>query len=101
MARLVKQPLPDPPKTYDQQYMFRVVNALNLLGLQITAEGEWIAARFIATNMVYVDPTGGDPKSVLNTTGLPTGLLYMLRNQAQALGTPLDYVMTIVKGTDA
>lgn len=100
MARIVKQPLPDPPKTYDQQYMFRLANALDLLMLQVTAEAEWVAARYIATNMVYVDPTGQDPKSVPNTTGLPTGLLYMLRNQAQALGTPLDYVVTIVKGTD-
>lgn len=98
--RVIRQPLPDPPAAYDQAYIFRMVNALNLLMNQVTAQAEWVAARYIATDMVYVDPTGQDPKSVLNTKGLPTGLLYMLRNQAQALGTPLDYVVSVVKGTD-
>lgn len=99
-ARVIRQPLPDPPQAYDQEYMFRLVNALNLLMNQLTAPAEWVAARFIQSAPVYVDPTGGDPNSVPTTAGLPTGMLYMLRNPAVALGDPFDYVVTIVKEQD-
>jgi hypothetical protein len=96
MPRIIRQPLPDPPKAYDQPYMFRLVNALNLLGLQITAEAEWIAARFIATAPVYVDPSGEDPNAQADTANLPTGLLYFLRDSSQPLGSPHAYFFTIV-----
>ena len=99
-SRVVRQTLPDPPVVYDQQYTFRLVNALNLLMNQVTAEAEWTAARYIATAPVYVDPSGQDPNAQTNTTGLPTGLLYLLRDPDQALGTPGAYFFSIVKEAD-
>ena len=99
-GRVVRQPLPDPPTVYDQGFMFRVVNALNLLQLQLTADAEQVAARYISTAPVYVDPTGADTKAVKDTTGLPTGLLYLLRNPGVALGSSGDYFYSIVKGSD-
>jgi hypothetical protein len=73
MARVVQQPLPDPPPVYDQQYMFRLANAINLFMLQSTAQakGETIAARFILTDPVHIP--GDQP----DTAGLPTGMLYL------------------------
>lgn len=100
-ARVVRQPLPDPPDAYNQEYMFRLVNALNLFMLQSAqAQAEQVAARYIATAPVYVDPSKADPDSVPDTTGLPTGLIYFLRNTTYALGTPQAYFATIVKETD-
>lgn len=99
-ARVIRQPLPDPPAAYDQSYVFRMVNALNLLMNQVTAQAEWVAARYVATAPVYVDPTGEDPNAVTDTAGLPTGLLYLLRDPDEALGTPAAYFFSIVKEQD-
>lgn len=96
MPRIIRQPLPDPPKAYDQEYMFRLVNALNLLGLQITADAEWIAARYISTTPVYVDPASVDPNVYKDTSSLPTGLLYFLRDPSHPLGSPQAYFLSIV-----
>lgn len=99
-SRVIRQPLPDPPVSYDQAYTFRMVNALNLLMDQVTAGAEWVAARYVATAPVYVDPSGADPNAQTSTVGLPTGLLYLLRNPGQPLGSPAAYFFSIVREAD-
>src|SRR5262245_34789682 len=100
MARIVQQPLPDPPPVYDQRYFFRLVNALTLFMLQSTAQAESIAARFICTDPVVVDPTGQAPGSVPDTSRLATGTLYLVRDPSVPLGSPGAFLMSIVKEQD-
>lgn len=102
MARVVQQPLPDPPQAYDQAYFFRLVNAVNLFMLQETgqAKAESIAARFVCTAPPVVDPTGQDPNSIPDTSTLPTGTLYLMRNTAVAVGSPGAYTFSIVTEAD-
>lgn|SRR5215831_2086275 len=100
MARIVQQPLPDPPPTYDQHYFFRLVNALTLFMLQSTAQAESIAATFICTDPVVVDPTGQEPDSVPDTSHLPTGALYLVRNPSAPVGSAGAFLISIVRGQD-
>lgn len=100
MSRIVRQPLPDPPDAYDQEYMFRLVNALNLLMLQLTAPAEIIAARFISTSVPIVDPTGENSNAQADTTGLPTGLMYLLRDPDEPVNSPTAYFISLVKEQD-
>lgn len=100
MSRVVRQPLPDPPPGYDQQYFLRLVNALNLFMNQVIAPAEIIGARFIATSTPIVDPTGENPDAQLDTTGLPTGLLYLLRDPDEPVDSPTAYFVSIVKEQD-
>lgn len=65
MARQVRQTLPNPPPTYDQEYIAALARAVNFYMGQATALAEVIAARFIMTD----PPTG--------TVGLPVGTLYL------------------------
>jgi len=100
MARIVRQPLPDPPPVYDQSYFFRMVNALNLFMLQVTAQAEQIAARYIATDPVLVDPTGENPQARPDTSGLPTGMFYLLRDPDEPVNSPTAYFLSMVKEQD-
>jgi hypothetical protein len=103
MARLINQPLPDPPQAYDQEYFFRLINALNLFMLQSTgqAKQEDVAARFICTAPVVVDPAGKVPNSVPNTKGLPTGMIYFFPNPDQpTAGQPGEFYACIVTQKD-
>lgn len=85
MARLVRQPLPEPPAVYDQAYLAKLVNAVNQFMFQVTAQAEIVSASYICTAPVLVDPTGQRPNSVPNTVGLPTGTFYIF---PRTLGTP-------------
>ncbi|PWT73759.1 MAG: hypothetical protein C5B60_07765 [Chloroflexi bacterium] len=99
MARLIRQQLPEPPATYDQSYLSRLVHALNLFMLQSTAQAEVIAASFICTAPVVVDPTGILPNSVPSTHGLATGTLYLYRDEPP-LGSPGAFYVSIVTEQD-
>jgi hypothetical protein len=99
MARVVRQPLPDPPAVYDQAYFFRVINALNIFMLQSTAPAEWIAASYICTSPVIVDPTGTIPNSVPDTSSLPNGMLYLYK-AAPPVGEPGAFYVSIVTEHD-
>ena len=100
MPRVVRQPLPDPPPVYDQAYLFRVVNALNIFMMQITAPAEWTAASYICTSAVLVDPTGV-LSPVLDTSGLPTGTLYLYpAGQAPGPHGEGRYYVSIVTESD-
>jgi hypothetical protein len=99
MARIIRQPLPDPPATYDPVYVAKLVNAINQFMLQTTAEAEVVAATFISTAPVVVDPTGAVPGSVTNTAGLPNGTFYLYRT-AIPLGSPGAFYVSIVTEQD-
>lgn len=99
MARLVRQQLPEPPATYDQSYLSKLVHALNLFMLQSTAQAEVVAANFICTAPVIVDPTGTIPRSVPNTSGLATGTFYLYRDEPP-LGSPGAFYVSIVTEQD-
>ena len=99
MARLVRQQLPAPPATYDQSYLSKLVDALNLFMLQNTAQAEEVAANYVCTAPVIVDPTGTIPRSVPTTAGLPTGMLYLYR-AAPPLGSPGAFYVSIVTEQD-
>jgi hypothetical protein len=99
MARLIRQALPDPPATYDQSYISKLTNAVNLFMLQVTAEAEVVAARYICTAPVIVDPTGAVAGSVPTTKGLPTGTFYLYR-ATPPLGQPGAFYVSIVTEQD-
>jgi hypothetical protein len=99
MARIIRQPLPDPPATYDAAYVAKLVNAVNQFMLQSTAEAEVVAANYIATAPVVVDPSGTVSGSVTSTVGLPTGTLYLYR-AAPPLGSPGAFYVSIVTEQD-
>jgi hypothetical protein len=99
MARIIRQPLPDPPATYDSAYLSKLVNAVNQFMLQSTAQAEVVAATFIATAPVVVDPTGAVAGSVPNTVGLPNGTFYLYRTTIP-LGSPGAYYVSIVTEQD-
>ena len=99
MARLVRQQLPEPPATYDQSYLAKLVGALNLFMLQATAQAEVVAASFVCTAPVIVDPTGTIPRSVPSTVGLPTGTFYLYRDEPP-LGSPGAFYVSIVTEQD-
>ena len=88
MARLIRQQLPEPPATYDQSYIAKLANAINQFMLQVTAQAEVVAASYICTAPVVVDPTGAIPGSVPTTKGLPNGTLYLYKT-GQAPGAPV------------
>jgi len=67
MARQVRQTLPDPPPTYNQEYIAALARSVNAYMGQAQALAEVTAGRFIMTDQ----PT--------STVGLPVGTLY-LRN---------------------
>ena len=71
MARSVRQLIPAPPDHYDQQYLSRLVDALNRYMFQRQALGELIAARFIMTDAPSI------PDLFPDTTTLATGTLYL------------------------
>jgi len=98
MARAVKQNLPQPPPTYDQEYVAQLANAINRYMVQREAPGESIAARFISTDMPIVDKT--PPTGVTaypDTSQLPNGTLYLT---AVPGGTAGQYFVSVVKKTD-
>lgn len=99
MARLVRQQLPEPPATYDQSYLAKLVNALNLFMLQSTAQAEVIAAAYICTAPVIVDPSGTIPNSVTGTVGLPTGTFYLYPGGGPP-GAPGAFYVSIVTEQD-
>jgi hypothetical protein len=99
MARLIRQPLPEPPATYDQAYVAKLVNAMNQFMLQVTAQAEVVAASYICTAPVKVDPSGAVAGSVANTKGLPTGTFYLYR-AAPPLGSPGAFYVSIVTEQD-
>lgn len=99
MARIVWQSLPQPPTTYDQAYLAKLTNALNLFMLQSTAQAEIAAATFICTAPVIVDPTGTLPNSVPTTKGLATGTFYLFRT-GSSVGTPGALYVSIVTEAD-
>jgi hypothetical protein len=99
MARLIRQALPDPPPTYDPAYVAKLVNAINLFMLQTTALAEVVAARYICSAPVIVDPTGTVSGSVATTAGLPTGTFYLYR-AAPPLGSPGAFYVSIVTEQD-
>jgi hypothetical protein len=100
MARIIRQPLPDPPATYDASYLSKLVNAVNQFMLQTTAQAEVVAASYIMTAPVVVDPTGAISGSVKTTAGLPNGTLYLYRG-APPLGSPGAFYVSIVTEQDA
>ena len=91
--------MPDPPASYDQSYIAKLANAVNQFMFQVTAQAEMVAATYICTAPVVVDPTGAVPKSVPNTAGLPTGTFYLYRT-AIPLGSPGAYYVSIVTEND-
>jgi hypothetical protein len=99
MARIIRQPLPEPPASYDSSYISKLVNAVNQFMLQSTAQAEVVAANYIATAPVVVDPTGAVPGSVTSTVGLPNGTFYLYR-AAPPLGQPGAFYVSIVTEHD-
>jgi hypothetical protein len=99
MARVIRQPLPEPPASYDPSYISKLANAINQFMLQVTAQAEVIAASFICTAPVIVDPTGAVAGSVPSTKGLPTGTFYLYR-AAPPLGSPGAFYVSIVTEHD-
>jgi hypothetical protein len=71
MARIVKQPLPQPPPVYDQAYVSQLAAAINQYMIQAQAPAEVTAARFILVDPLHV------PGDVASTAGLPTGMMYL------------------------
>jgi len=71
MARVVRQSLPQPPPVYDQTYISRLTDAVNEYMFQAQAPAEVIAARFILVDPLHI------PADVPDTTGLPTGMMYL------------------------
>jgi K+/H+ antiporter YhaU regulatory subunit KhtT len=65
MARQVRQTLPDPPPTYNQEYIAALVRSVNHYMGQAQALAEVTAARYIMTDQ----PT--------STVGLKVGTLYV------------------------
>jgi hypothetical protein len=72
MARIARQTIPAPPDHYDQQYISRVVDALNKYMFQ-RSQGEIIAARFISTATPIVGPSPNLP----DTKTLANGTIYL------------------------
>jgi hypothetical protein len=99
VARIIRQPMPEPPSTYDQSYVSKLVNAVNQYMLQATAQAEVVAANYIMTAPVVVDPSGTVPGSVTSTAGLPNGTLYLYR-AAPPLGSPGAFYLSIVTEQD-
>lgn len=99
-GRLVRQPLPDPPATYDQSYLSKLVSAVNLFMFQVTAPAEITAARFICNSPVIVDPSGTVPDSVPDTSGLPTGTIYFYPVAGATPGQPGALFASIVTRQD-
>lgn len=78
MARQVRQTLPDPPATYDRDYMAALAKAVNNYMGQAQALGEVIAGHYIMTDPILVP--GSEitvPPGQANTAGLPVGLVYL------------------------
>lgn len=71
MARQVRQTLPDPPATYNQQYVAALARSVNSFMGQTTALAEVVAARFICTDAVRV------PGDLPDTRTLQTGTIYL------------------------
>jgi hypothetical protein len=92
MARTVRQDLPSPPAIYDQAYIAQLAEAINRYMVQREAPAEVIAARFILVDPLEI------PGDVPDTTGLPTGMLYLAKPPGWVTGGP--YFLTIVLGTD-
>lgn len=81
MARQVRQRLPDPPPTYDQNYIAALARSVDSYMNQAQALAEVVAARFIMT----------DPPTT--TVGLKVGTLYL----TTVSGVP---VLSVVQETD-
>ena len=92
MARVVKQNLPQPPETYDQDYIAQLVGAVNRYMVQREAQGEMVAARFIMTDPISV------PGDYPTTAGLPTGTIYLKQVPGAPAGTMF---LTVVGKGDA
>lgn len=101
MARLIRQQLPDPPPTYDQAFLSKLVNAVNLFMLQATAQAEVVGASYICTAPVIVDPSANPvPGSVPTTAGLPTGTFYLYPIAVPGPGQPGHFYVSIVTEQD-
>lgn len=100
MARIIRQNLPDPPPVYDQAYISKLADAINRYMIQATAQAEVVAASYICTAPVIVDPRGVEPGSVPNTAGLPNGTLYLYPIAAPASGQPGHFYVSIVTEND-
>lgn len=96
MARVIRQPLPEPPATYDPSYIAKLANAINMFMLQSTAQAEVVAARYICTAPVIIDPSGNIAGSVPSTRGLPTGTLYLYRVAGPPINSPGAFYVSIV-----
>jgi hypothetical protein len=92
MARIVRQTIPAPPGHYDQQYTARLVDAINKHMFQ-QAQGESIAARFVATDT----PIIGAAPNLPNTSTLATGTLVLKPLPGAPAGT---YYLTVVQESD-
>jgi hypothetical protein len=99
-GRQIRQKLPDPPPTYDQTYIAQLADAVNDYMVQATAPAEVIAARFILVDQVIVDPSGKTPGALVDTSTLPTGMLYVLPVTPPKPGTPGNYIISIVRPED-
>jgi len=91
MGRVIKQPLPQPPAAYDQTYIAQLADAINDYMYQAQAPAEVIAARFILIDPLRI------PTDVPNTTGLPTGMMYLKQVPGATAGS---YFLTLVMDTD-
>jgi hypothetical protein len=92
MARIVRQTIPAPPNHYDREYTARLVDAINKHMFQ-QAQGESIAARFIATDT----PIIGAAPNLPSTATLPTGTFVLKPLPGAPAGT---YYLTVVQESD-
>ena len=102
MARVIRQDLPTPPATYDQAYFAKLVGAINEFMLQMTAPAEVVAATYICTAPVIVDPSASPvPGSFPSTKGLPTGTFYLYPEPGGSRpGEPGFFYVSIVTEQD-
>lgn len=98
MGRIIRQALPDPPPVYDQAYISKLAEAVNIYMIQATALAETVAATYICTAPVIVDPSGTIPGSVPNTSGLPTGTFYLYPAPGVSSGPGRFYVSIVTEG---
>lgn len=90
-GRILRQQIAQPPPTYDQVYLAKLVNAVNDYMGQATAPGDVIGARFIMNDFPVVDST--QPQWAFpDTSQFPTGMFYLL----PLPGTPGAYYLTVV-----
>ena len=76
MARTLRQVIPKAPPQYDQTYITQLADAINRYIFQREAQGEMIAARFVATNVPSTVPRTGPPAVPADDVhGLPTGTI--------------------------